>query len=283
MYVFLYIKIELTISSYFYDRFYKPFFEIIQPFIPNSIHPNMITSVSFFIVSMLYMFGVCNPFLLSAGLFLYWLCDGLDGVHARATKQCSDIGEILDHCIDSYSTVLIVDIFRNLFQITNPLLSTLIVYSFGIVHLMDSYTNNLELGYKYFSVDEINLLLIILPFLQNILSTTFVCNLIFFLCILMFVHIIYNLFRIKDILNTNKTSDKLADKTSDKSADKTSDKSANLLINPYKSVYTNSRVKFFISIGILDILVPNRLVIALFNMFYVYIIINLKYKTFCKY
>jgi phosphatidylglycerophosphate synthase len=39
-------------------------------------------------------------------IFIAMMLDCIDGIHARATKQCSKFGEALDHCFDSASTVI---------------------------------------------------------------------------------------------------------------------------------------------------------------------------------
>jgi phosphatidylglycerophosphate synthase len=48
------------------------------------------------------------PFFFAALLVnLYTWCDNADGAHARRTKQCSPLGEFLDHGLDQFNTVYI--------------------------------------------------------------------------------------------------------------------------------------------------------------------------------
>jgi hypothetical protein len=243
----------MTKTSYFYDYYYKPFFEKIQAKLyektEDKIHPNLITLCSFIIVSLLYLFNITNPLLLSGGLFLYWICDGIDGIHARNTKQTSHLGEILDHCTDAYSVILITDIFKNILKITNPFFSIATILSFDVTHLLDSYTNNLELGYKYFSIDEINIILILVPFLQYSMSSYIISNSVLIMCVASFINVAYNLYKLKKIISSS--------------------------VGP-NLFYSNSRVRFFILMAVLNMLIPNRIIIALINILYVYIMIDLK-------
>ena len=45
--------------------------------------------------------------LLAIAYFIHWYADGLDGGHARATKQSSTLGEFLDHTLDPINFGLI--------------------------------------------------------------------------------------------------------------------------------------------------------------------------------
>lgn len=82
------------------------------PFIPAKISPNSITHTG----HLLNLIGVALllllrpergwPYFVAAlTLHLYTWCDNADGAHARRTKQCSPLGEFLDHGLDQFNTV----------------------------------------------------------------------------------------------------------------------------------------------------------------------------------
>jgi len=159
----------MTETSFFYKKYYKPLFDKIQKYIPESIHPNVLTLSCFIIINTVYVYKLYkNPYYLSIIMLLYFFLDNLDGVHARATKQTSRIGEILDHCIDGYMVVLLITVYSKIFIKDIYLQNILLIVSiltFNIKHLIHKYKGKLSLGFKYFSIDEINLLCTIIPFL----------------------------------------------------------------------------------------------------------------------
>lgn len=101
------------------------------PFIPAKVSPNAITHVGHLLnllgtAVLLYMHPPSNawgsgapagapvtahtawPYFFAALLVnLYTWCDNADGAHARRTKQCSPLGEFLDHGLDQFNTVYI--------------------------------------------------------------------------------------------------------------------------------------------------------------------------------
>jgi phosphatidylglycerophosphate synthase len=237
-------------NSIFYDNYYKPFFAYVQQYIPKWITPNAITISSWILINIL---TICElyyyPWIFSAFLFIYWSLDNLDGIHARATKQTSSIGEILDHCIDSYNIIIISNIFCNLLN-TQPniykILMVFITLAFNIRHLAHKYTNILSLGYKYFSVDEVWLIAMFIPhfipqFISLILSNNILCYITYFICIVCFIDIIYNM---QKIITKIKFYDLI----------------------------------FYLTIGILNYFMTNVYLIATMNMCYIFYLINSRYK-----
>lgn len=85
--------------------------EPLLPFIPRAIHPNTITHVghlgNLIGLVVLLAFGTSRggwPFYFAAAaLNFYVWCDNADGGHARRTKQCSAMGELLDHGLDMFN------------------------------------------------------------------------------------------------------------------------------------------------------------------------------------
>jgi len=232
-------------TSYFYDFYYKPFFQIIQKYIPSYIHPNLITIMSFVIITLLYVYNITNPFLLSLGFLTYWACDNLDGIHARATKQTSDIGEILDHSIDSYCLILISKMILSLLNISNPIIPKIMLYTFNIGHLVDSYTNNLELGYRYFTVDEVSVILILSPFLKDLIPLSIMNNIFIVFTIFSLVFIGIKLYKIR-------------------------------------TQFSKDRLYPFLFMVLIDLIFSNRIIVGMINMIYVYYMIKLKKDKFNK-
>jgi len=158
-----------------YYLVYAPIFEKIESYVPHQITPNMISCTSFILLTTLFLTkSYYNPYIFSACLFIYWILDNIDGIHARNTKQTSTLGEILDHCGDAYYQIIILYMFFNLFQIKID--KWLIVFGalfINLKHLLSFYTNELslkiidlpKLGIE-FGVDDLLLVAAFLPFLK---------------------------------------------------------------------------------------------------------------------
>jgi phosphatidylglycerophosphate synthase len=162
---------EESQTSIFYDKIHKPFYEKVQTIIPSKIHPNILTISSFFTISGLHYYKLYyNPYYSLLGKFMYWTLDGIDGIHARKTNQCSHLGEILDHVIDGYNLILLCDIYFyeiNHSKFLQCLLTTNFVFGFINNHIRNKYTGKLILGTKFISINECLVLLMGLPFITN--------------------------------------------------------------------------------------------------------------------
>lgn len=166
---------ESNTASYY--RVYAPIFEKIESFIPRQITPNMISCASFVLLTALFLSkSYYNPYIFSFCLFIYWILDNIDGIHARNTKQTSSLGEILDHCGDAYYTIIILYMFFNVFRINIPKLFIVLTGIFmNLKHLLSFYTHDFslklidlpKLGIE-FGVDDLLLLLTFLPLLTLI-------------------------------------------------------------------------------------------------------------------
>eukprot|EP01029_Cantina_marsupialis_P003600 TRINITY_DN134_c0_g3_i1.p1 TRINITY_DN134_c0_g3~~TRINITY_DN134_c0_g3_i1.p1 ORF type:complete len:379 (-),score=81.57 TRINITY_DN134_c0_g3_i1:236-1330(-) len=87
-------------------------------FVPKWVHPNHITICSAFAImafcAISYLSVVVETkaaMLVCAGavsvlIWAYATLDCMDGIHARATGQCSKVGEVLDHFVDSFGIPL---------------------------------------------------------------------------------------------------------------------------------------------------------------------------------
>lgn len=82
------------------------------PFIPAKISPNAITHAGHLVNLMgaalllwLRPEGGWLYFVAALTLNFYTWCDNADGAHARRTKQCSPLGEFLDHGLDQFNSV----------------------------------------------------------------------------------------------------------------------------------------------------------------------------------
>ena len=119
-------------TSYLYDYYTKYFYKYITKVIwPDWVHPNYITLLGgiFAILCSYCLLLLCNTtkndgastsstsddssssssyssssslllFISCISFICYYLCDCMDGEHARLTKQCSKFGGFLDHVID---------------------------------------------------------------------------------------------------------------------------------------------------------------------------------------
>jgi phosphatidylglycerophosphate synthase len=85
--------------------------EPLLPLIPRAIHPNSITHLGHLAnlvgAVVLLTCGTSKggwPFFVTAALLNFYVwADNADGGHARRTKQCSAMGELLDHGLDMFN------------------------------------------------------------------------------------------------------------------------------------------------------------------------------------
>jgi phosphatidylglycerophosphate synthase len=91
----------------------------VQPLIPLAWHPNAISLVNHALNWLLIGMALTAPHMESATWrigtmalccvvnFACMMLDCLDGMHARATQQCSKLGEVLDHGLDAIHVPLV--------------------------------------------------------------------------------------------------------------------------------------------------------------------------------
>lgn len=193
----------MTEHSYFYDNIYIHGFTSIQKYIPNMIHPNLLTISSILIINALYLSNMYyDPYYFSGSLLLYFLLDNIDGIHARATGKTSKLGEYLDHCGDGFIATLIVEMMSNIYKTElNRLTLCAVLGAFNTKHIVYKYTNNLSMGFRYFSVDENALLLMSSPFL-NLSNATALYG-VYSIYTICFIGIIYDYYKINNLISNN--------------------------------------------------------------------------------
>jgi ethanolaminephosphotransferase len=145
----------------FYIVFTFPYCELIQKYVPKSITPNLITWMGLFSIltsftlTMIFDWSLTNPprflHLINAfSIFLYITTDSLDGIHARKSQQCSPIGKILDHFVDScnmfYITVMLCSCLRTGYSSVFIFLSLCTISGFYIAELIEKFTGYLKFG-----------------------------------------------------------------------------------------------------------------------------------------
>jgi len=91
----------------------------------------------------------------------YCTADNLDGKHARATKQCSEWGGILDHCVDGSCSTPAVALTMSVF-LGVPLVPVMRMFAFTFfaAHIVEAATGELHMGAgsRWVGGDEIGLL-----------------------------------------------------------------------------------------------------------------------------
>ncbi|KAH8851198.1 Cholinephosphotransferase 1 isoform 1 [Schistosoma japonicum] len=95
------------------DILFKNFWRISSLYIPTSIAPNTLTLIGLFA----NVFALCLLLSYGAGsvtslvfvlcVFIYQTLDALDGLHARRTGSCSQLGELFDHGCDTLATCIL--------------------------------------------------------------------------------------------------------------------------------------------------------------------------------
>lgn len=112
-------KFQVQIEPILYKLFLTKLYDKVSRYIPASVMPNQITWLGFLAmilstVSTLYFNMSLDKknkilsFFNFVFLFIYFSADFVDGIHARATKQTSNLGALLDHGIDSLNTVGVI-------------------------------------------------------------------------------------------------------------------------------------------------------------------------------
>jgi phosphatidylglycerophosphate synthase len=156
-------------GSYFYNKIMSPFCNKIVTYIPNFIHPNILTltGVICSYISMYLVKTENKKYGPLAGLLwiLYIILDNLDGKQARRTGTSSKFGELLDHVCDSYSTIYAYFIFIVIFKIPEyiHLISfNILVSVFYLDHWQSYFSKKLVTGNKYFGTDEVGIVIGIL-------------------------------------------------------------------------------------------------------------------------
>ena len=175
-------------TSILQDYAIRPFLTEIAAFVPSCIHPNMITLIGgvFAVLAykclvehQLHLCGIC--------ILVYVFMDDLDGIHARRSKQTSQFGAILDHCVDGvYALPLIqtcalylvtvpisdnghIEIIQNVHTLPLFLLGNV---AFSFAQIKTLFTKKQIIGLWIFGVEELNILTGILMIATHYLGTS---------------------------------------------------------------------------------------------------------------
>ncbi|CAH8467915.1 unnamed protein product [Schistosoma mattheei] len=95
------------------DNLLKDFWRISSLYIPRYIAPNTLTLLGFlanvFALCLLLSYGACffTSLVFVVCVFAYQTLDALDGLQARRTGSCSQLGELFDHGCDALSTCIL--------------------------------------------------------------------------------------------------------------------------------------------------------------------------------
>eukprot|EP00792_Barthelona_sp_PAP020_P000939 TRINITY_DN11583_c0_g1_i1.p1 TRINITY_DN11583_c0_g1~~TRINITY_DN11583_c0_g1_i1.p1 ORF type:complete len:387 (-),score=76.87 TRINITY_DN11583_c0_g1_i1:23-1183(-) len=142
-------------NSILYRFVLSKIYKMIANLIPSFISPNFVTfSGGFFVILAFCLTWYFNPNFFdwearyiplfgALGMFLYQLCDGLDGVVARKTGMCSCFGDFVDHSVDAWVFAIAPIFIISALKISNPYLIVAAI----ITAESASYTCQLEAKY----------------------------------------------------------------------------------------------------------------------------------------
>jgi len=149
-------------ESYTTKYLYKPCFEYLQTYIPYFIHPNMITIVNFILLFYLYISKkYYNNYIFAIFLGIFFALDCLDGIHARKTERQSKLGELLDHGLDIIRNIFVLKMIFDITKYKKYMLLYFLVLLYDLFLLISKYTQQYLYGFKFFSIDDVSVLLII--------------------------------------------------------------------------------------------------------------------------
>jgi len=137
----------------------SPFYSFLLKYIPKIITPNILSLIGLIFSILAYNFST-YPLLFALFTFLYMTFDDLDGKQARKTNSSSPLGELIDHCFDSITNVLLTVGFLNMFHIfdNSTILSAILINNllFQNEHLKAYLNPNKTIHfYKYSGPTEI--------------------------------------------------------------------------------------------------------------------------------
>ena len=203
-----YKNFDNTILTYYYSKIWNK----LELFIPNIIHPNIITLCGLISLSMSYIYSnyqygnyQYGNYYMAIGTILYFTFDGIDGIHARRTKQTSIIGEYLDHIIDLINLGMIGDAILNQFNINSIVIKNLLISSLSL-NFMLSHIEAVETKCIIFeNLSDASLLttIIIILFLFNIKFPEYILNENTIIMVVIFLIIYCNYKIIKLPMNYN--------------------------------------------------------------------------------
>ncbi|ELA40767.1 uncharacterized protein VICG_02196, partial [Vittaforma corneae ATCC 50505] len=133
--------------------------EFLQKHVPKSITPNTITWIGLlsitasFLLTVMLDWTLKNPprflhLVNGISVLVYLTTDSLDGIHARKSNQCSAIGKILDHFVDSnnvfFCLVMLCSTLKIGYSQIFVCLFLCMLSGFYIVEIVEKYTGYLK-------------------------------------------------------------------------------------------------------------------------------------------
>lgn len=146
---------------FLYKYFTSKYCEIIQSRLPKYVKPNTVTWLGLipmlicFTSTILFDLKLENPpralsLFNAISIVFYITTDSLDGIHARKTDQCSSLGKVLDHFIDSIvafiSVLTLCSSLRSGYSVLfiNTLVCTM--FGFFVAEISERFTGILRFG-----------------------------------------------------------------------------------------------------------------------------------------
>lgn len=139
-------KFKANNSSIMYKYFSSPLAERVLEYIPTHVAPNVITLTGFvFIILLTLLIHVFSGsdgkghipgiILLICGIFnyTYYTLDNCDGKQARRTKNSTPLGMLVDHNLDSLTTVLLTIAMVSVMGVADSPWGYLLIFYVGMV------------------------------------------------------------------------------------------------------------------------------------------------------
>src|ERR1700744_5028528 len=181
----LYLYKYKVIDDSLLGKYISAFCTNIQYYVPTCVHPNIISIIGFLCIFIAWLYSgqiannMLSSFVYITCITTYMILDSLDGVHARKTNMASPVGEIIDHLLDFFSSILLSVSALNIFRIYEPIIVYMclrfVTASFIGTHISAYGTGYLHLGF-FTDTTLIILILDILVLLQNISTFNIALN-----------------------------------------------------------------------------------------------------------
>jgi cytidyltransferase-like protein len=120
-----------TEDNCFLSYYYFKIWNYLSKFIPRKIHPNIITFLGLITIIVGYnlskIYEQFSNLIMGLGMIGYMYCDGIDGIHARNTKQTSIVGEYFDHLVDLSVSGIILTYGFEMMGLKNILINKILI------------------------------------------------------------------------------------------------------------------------------------------------------------
>jgi len=128
-----------SVDNTFFTKLYKPMWQIMLNFIPQFIHPNIVTlcGLASIIIGYNLIDTTYGNIIWAISLFSYMNFDALDGMQARRTNKSSIIGEYFDHLGDSIINGIFIDGMCHIFKINDYYIKALAICTASFIFVME--------------------------------------------------------------------------------------------------------------------------------------------------